>query len=123
MPNVKRKLTKSFVDALGPEDRDYVAWDTEIPAFGVKVTPKGRKVFLILYRPKGSPKAVKATMGAYGALTIEQARDQGRQIVAAALRGENPHAEARVALQRFRSDRFDELVEQHISEHVAQFRR
>lgn len=28
-------------------------WDAGLPGFGVKVTPKGRKVFLVMYRLAG----------------------------------------------------------------------
>src|SRR3979411_2052748 len=44
MPRVK--LTKSVIDALPTPSKDEVYWDTGCPGFGVKVTPKGRKVFV-----------------------------------------------------------------------------
>ena len=33
---------------------DVVYWDAGSPGFGVKVTPKGRKVFIVLYRTGGA---------------------------------------------------------------------
>ena len=45
MPRVK--LTKSVIDALPIPSKDIVHWDTGCPGFGVKVTPKGRKVFVV----------------------------------------------------------------------------
>ena len=42
MPRVK--LTKTVIDALPTPSNDIVYWDTGCPGFGVKVTPKGRKV-------------------------------------------------------------------------------
>ena len=51
MPKIK--LTKSAIDALKPASRDEVYWDAALPGFGVKVTPKGRKVFIALYRVRG----------------------------------------------------------------------
>ena len=42
------KLTKSAIDALSTPARDIVYWDSGCPGFGVKVTPKGRKVFIVL---------------------------------------------------------------------------
>ena len=52
MPRVK--LTKSAIDALPILSKDVVYWDANCPGFGVKVTPKGRKVFVVLYRTAGA---------------------------------------------------------------------
>ena len=46
MPRVK--LTKTVIDALPIPSKDIVHWDTGCPGFGVKVTPKGRKIFIVL---------------------------------------------------------------------------
>ena len=43
MPRIR--LTKSAIDALPISKSDVVYWDSGYPGFGVKVTPKGRKVF------------------------------------------------------------------------------
>jgi hypothetical protein len=39
----KLRLTKRAVDGLEPADKDQVFFDAELPGFGVKVTPAGRK--------------------------------------------------------------------------------
>jgi hypothetical protein len=52
MPTLK--LTKSAIDALPTPTKDLVYWDIGSPGFGVKVTPKGRKVFIVLYRTAGA---------------------------------------------------------------------
>ena len=52
MPRIK--LTKSAIDTLPTPEFDTVYWDTASPGFGVKVTPKGRKVFIVLYRTGGA---------------------------------------------------------------------
>ena len=49
----RTKLTKSLIDALATPAKDVVYWDQGCPGFGVKVTPKGRKVFVVLYRTAG----------------------------------------------------------------------
>ena len=48
MPTVK--LTKSAIDTLPVLSKDTVYWDAGLPGFGVKVTPKGKKVFLAVHR-------------------------------------------------------------------------
>jgi hypothetical protein len=52
MPHVK--LTKSAIDSLRPHNLDVGYWDTRCPGFGLKIKPKGRKVFIVLYRTGGA---------------------------------------------------------------------
>ena len=62
MPRIR--LTKSAIDALPTPESDAVYWDGGCPGFGVKVTPKGRKVFIVLYRTGGAgSKLRKYTIG------------------------------------------------------------
>ena len=42
------RVTKSAIDGLPALSKDTVYWDVGLPGFGVKVTPKGRKVFLVM---------------------------------------------------------------------------
>ena len=48
MPSIK--LTKSVVDTARPATRDYEIRDTIIPGFFCKITPAGRKTFMLSYR-------------------------------------------------------------------------
>ena len=73
MPRIR--LTKSTIDSLRSANSDVVYWDAGVPGFGVKVTPKGRKVFIVLYRTGGAgSKLRKYTIGPYGRVTLHQAR-------------------------------------------------
>ena len=86
MPRIK--LTKSAIDGLPTPQLDTVFWDTGCPGFGVKVTPKGRKVFVVLYRTGGAgSKLRKYTIGPYGRATLHQARVAAQQVFAAKLEG------------------------------------
>jgi hypothetical protein len=63
-------MTKSNIDALPIGQSDIIYWDVGRPGFGVKVTPKGRKVFVVLYRTGGSGSRLrKYTIGPYGRVT------------------------------------------------------
>ena len=44
----KLRLTKSAIDELTQGSSDVVYWDVNLPGFGLKVTPQGRKVFIVL---------------------------------------------------------------------------
>lgn len=46
----KIKLTKSAVDAARPQAHAVELRDTVVPGFLCKVTPAGRKVFMLQYR-------------------------------------------------------------------------
>ncbi len=86
MPSIK--LTKSVIDALETPLKDVVYWDAGLPGFGVKVTPKGRKVFIVLYRTGGAGSRLrKYTIGPYGRITLPMARAQAQKIFAARLDG------------------------------------
>src|SRR6185437_12236903 len=101
----RAKLTKSVVDALPTHQSDVVYWDIDLTGFGVKVTPKGRKVFIVLYRTGGAgSKLRKYTIGPYGRITLHQARVAAQRIFAARLEGRDPAAEKRESKRRIVAD-------------------
>ena len=44
------KLTKRLVDAAEARSTEYFVWDSEIPGFGLRVLPSGRKGYVVQYR-------------------------------------------------------------------------
>ncbi len=121
MPRIK--LTKSAIDVLRTPSKDLVYWDTAFPGFGVKVTPKGRKVFIVLYRTGGAGSRLrKYTIGTYGRVTLQQARVAARRIHAARLEGRDPAAEKRAAKRKMVADRVEDLLEAFIAQHHSQNR-
>jgi len=92
------KLTKRVIDAASPGAARRIIWDTELRGFGVRVETSGTKSFLIRYRPKGNgrngPKRF-VTIGRYGAMMPEQARNEARSKLAAVARGDGPGRGAR----------------------------
>ncbi len=121
MPRVK--LTKSAIDAFPTPVKDIVYWDSGCPGFGVKITPKGRKVFIVLYRAGGAGSRLrKYTIGPYGRVTLHQARAAALRIFAARTEGRDPAAEKQLARRRLVVDSVEDLVELFISEHVSKIR-
>jgi integrase len=103
--------------------KDVVYWDVGCPGFGVKVTPKGRKVFIVLYRAGGEGSRLrKYTIGPYGRVTLHQARATALKIFAARTEGRDLAAEKQLARRRLVADRVDDLVELFIGEHVSKTR-
>ena len=121
MPRIK--LTKGAIDALPTPSSDVVYWDAASPGFGVKITPKGRKVFIVLYRTGGAgSKLRKYTIGPYGRVTLHQARVAAQKVFAAKLEGRDLAAERREARRQLVADRVEDLLETFIAQHVSQKR-
>jgi integrase len=121
MPTMK--LTKQVIDGLHPQDKDKFYWDTEVKGFGVKVTPKGRKTFLVQYRPGGKTTPTrKMSLGAYGTVTPHQAKTEATRILGLRAEGRDPALELRQSRQTIASNRFSDVVDDFIKKHVSQNR-
>ncbi|MFU3884501.1 tyrosine-type recombinase/integrase [Pseudomonas aeruginosa] len=85
----KIKLTKSVVDAAQAQTCDVELRDTIVPGFLCKVTPSGRKVFMLQYRTNSGVRR-KPALGQFGELTVEQARSLAQDWLAEVRRGGDP---------------------------------
>ena len=122
MPTIH--MTKSAVDALKAASKDTVYWDAGLPGFGVKVTPRSRKVFVVLYRIGGAGSRLrKYTIGPYGRVTLQMARAEAQKVLAARLEGRDPATEKRESKRRMTADRIDDLIEVFIVQHVSKTRK
>ena len=86
-------LTKRIVDAAQPRDQEYLVWCGTLKGFGVRIYPSGRKTFVAQVRVGRSSRRVK--IGQYGVFTVDQARDEAREIIRAASKGRDPQREKR----------------------------
>ena len=121
MPRVK--FTKSGIDALPIPSKDIIYWESTQPGFGLKVTPKGRKVFVVLYRVAGAGSRVrKYTIGPVGQVTLHQARIAAQRVFAARLEGRDLAAEKKQARRHHIADRVGDLIEAYVSEHLSKNR-
>ncbi len=86
------RLTKRVVDDLVSDDRrGQKFYDSTLPGFCVAVYASGKKVFMVRYGTRERRSWI--TIGTYGVLTIEQARDRARELLSKATLGQNPAAE------------------------------
>ncbi|MGB5832599.1 MAG: integrase family protein, partial [Thiohalocapsa sp.] len=88
---MRAKLTKTTIRSLQPKATRYEVSDTEIPAFRVRVTPAGIKTFALRYR-NASNKTCLFTIGKFGDLTPEAARDIAQKKLAEIALGNDPAA-------------------------------
>ena len=119
----RTRLVKSTIDALPSPDKEIVYWDETLPGFGLKVTPKVRKVFIVLYRAGGSGSRLrKYTIGPYGRVTLHNARLEAQKVLAARLAGRDPATEKREARRRITVDTVAEIVALYAKQHLSKRR-
>jgi len=88
MIDSKVKFNKKVVENLPATKTTTIYWDTKDTGFGVRVQPTGVKTFFFQGRSKC--KLIKITIGRFGVLTVEQARDLAKQHAADLTRGIDP---------------------------------
>lgn len=77
---MRRKLTSKVVEHLTATGEGRLeVWDTLLQSFGVRVSPKGRKVWFVFIRADGRPKRI--TVGTYPALPLADAREHASEII------------------------------------------
>ena len=121
------KLTKRFVEAAQAKDKAYILWDGDIPGFGVRVMPSGRKTFVLQYRIGRRSRTM--SLGYTRVITPDKARGMAIAHLAAIEDNRDPLAhrdDRREALTvRDLAQRFDA---EHIAVHIkpstaAEYRR
>lgn len=87
-------------------------WDAEVPGFGLRVLPSGRKTWVLKYWTRGDrPRQGWATLGTFPALSADEARKLARDARGAVEKGADPVQDRKAArraaadAERFRIDR------------------
>lgn len=107
-------LTKALVEKLDTQESDYLVWDDKISGFGVKITPQGRKVYLMKYRIQDGRQR-KPSIGIHGNITCEQARKIAEKWHGMLAIGEDPFAER---LELRQSPTVAELCDRFLTDHA-----
>ncbi len=110
-------ITKRAVDAAKAARTDSFLWDSTLRGFGVKITPKGRKVYIVQYRIGGRHGRVRRiTIGEHGSpWTPQQARQEAKRLLGEVDAGRDPAAER----DKAKSDKALSLaLDQFLDEHV-----
>ncbi|WP_431268677.1 tyrosine-type recombinase/integrase [Dankookia sp. P2] len=93
------KLTDRFIAAFKPEGaaKDRLAFDTECRGLGVRATAAGSKVFIVQWTDGATGRKVREPLGAWGSITVDQARAAARARLGRVAQGINPAAERAAA--------------------------
>ena len=108
------KLTKRAIDSFRYRGGWDVRWDDDIPGFGVRIYPSGKKAFVLSYRADGRKRLM--VLGRYGAdLTLDQARTRARRHLVQVRDGLDPLEERS---KKAAGQTFKVLIEAYIERHA-----
>lgn len=84
------KLTKKLIDSFefDPTASKDIRWDSEISGLGVRIYESGKRSFILSYRQNGTKRLY--TIGQYGNITLEQARELARKRLGEVADGKDP---------------------------------
>jgi integrase len=85
------KLTKRVVEAAEIRSAEYFLWCDELPGFGVRIYPSGKRGYLVQYRADGRTR--RAKIGLHGRLTTEEARREAMSLLGQVAKGGDPAEE------------------------------
>lgn len=115
---MRARITKRTVEAQRPAARDVFVWDSELKGFGLKVTPKGKRLFVVQYTPRQRPMTRRrVSLGAFGPLTVEGAREKAASLLGRVADGEDP-GEARSQARRAAKETTVALMSDEYLEHT-----
>jgi len=108
------KITKRLVEAAEIRDKDYIIFDSEIPGFGARILPSGKRSYLVQYRI--GRKFRRMSLGLHGILTAEKARGEAIKVLGRVKDGEDPAG----AREKARTElTVDDLGRRVIDEHAT----
>lgn len=108
------KLTKRAIDALDPTSGRTYLWDEETRGFGVLSLPSGVKSFILQYR-NAAGRSRRLTLGRYGVLTVDEARNRAKRELGRITEGADPVLQRRDYRE---APTMNDLLDRYIAEHL-----
>jgi integrase len=122
-PAVKRLLTDTYVRALkaaAPGQRNHT-WDTKVPGFGVRVTDRGTRTFVLYVRVPPARVPARLALGDASKMGLAAARKKAREWLDLIEQGRDPREnerQAQLARQRTQRTTFSVVAEDWLREAV-----
>jgi len=119
-------LTDRKIDSLKPGKEIVEWWDKKVPGFGIRVSPKGKKTWFVMYRFAGLRRRLRC--GQYPAVSLEKARPKAKQALLDVSEGKDPaqgkkDQEAFIKRKGLEAKTFAQLSTLYIDEYAKLNRR
>jgi integrase len=115
---MKTRLNKTTVEAIEPGKKDVYGWDDRAAGFGVKVTPRGTRVYVLKYRVGRAQRWV--VIGRHGDITADEARQRAIKLRGAIAGGADP---ARMRDEHAAEPTVDELADRYLEEYAESHKK
>ncbi len=110
-----RRLTDAVIRALTPNSRQTDYWCTDVRGFGIRLSPGGRRSFMVRYRLSGRYR--RQPLGVYPQTSLADARRHARKVIGLVAAGQDPAHDRQNARH---ADTFGDLAELYLKRHAAQ---
>jgi len=111
------KLTKSHIDKITyekTENKPDIRWDSNLPNFGIRVYPSGKKSFVLSYRHSGRKHLM--VIGQYGVFTLAQAKENAKDVLGKLRTNKSDPLEDRY--QHIKADSVTDLCTQYLERYA-----
>lgn len=112
------RFTDRGVQGLKPQPTRVDVWDKTVAGFGVRLSPTGRKTFVLLYRHQRRLR--RLTIGVYPRVSLADAREKARCALRAVGNGSDPAA---AKLNAIRAETFGDLAVTYLEKHAKRRKR
>jgi integrase len=120
-----RKL-QSLKNKPAAAGKTYDVADGNVPGLMVRVMPSGARSFVLVARYPGKKNPTRRSLGSYGELTLEEARDKARAWRNLLRKGIDPQVDEdhkRLVELRRQKNNFGAVAEEFIKRHVSKTRK
>lgn len=108
------KITIRSIEAMTPSQKETFLWDSGLNGFGVRCSPAGRKTFILQYRQSGRTR--RMSLGVFGALTPNEARELAKRYLGDVARGNDPSLDRK---RERAASSVSALADRFLKEHAA----
>ena len=116
------KLTKSQIDKFAYEktaNKPDIRWDSDLPNFGIRVYPSGKKSFVLSYRHSGRKHLM--VIGQYGVFTLSEAKEIAKDVLGKLRIDKSDPLEDRY--KHVKAETFDDLCHQYIKRYARSHKK